>query len=169
MCFIIFWWTNDAINWYFQKIVMFFHFKYIYDRKQWIYIMSNFEKQWLFGCFNWCSSRLLLFFFFCLTLFVKLKKKIEFPGVILAAIVIDRFGRLKTMITQWSLLAISFGTFCLFKKLFYNFKFFKLAVLLFCVARSFETFSLGFGRAMITGAFQVLYIYTPEFYATRVR
>uniref|UniRef100_A0AC35U0J5 MFS domain-containing protein n=1 Tax=Rhabditophanes sp. KR3021 TaxID=114890 RepID=A0AC35U0J5_9BILA len=75
----------------------------------------------------------------------------EFPGLIITCVIIEYFGRKKTM-------AIEFGIFSLFTFLLY-----------FCMSRNFVTFFIFVARAFISGAFQCVYVYTPEVYATSLR
>jgi MFS family permease len=75
----------------------------------------------------------------------------EFPGLILTAVIIEWFGRKKTM-------AIEFSVYALFMFLLY-----------FCLRRNFVTAFIFVARAFISGAFQCVYVYTPEVYPTTLR
>nr|CAD2171043.1 unnamed protein product [Meloidogyne enterolobii] len=75
----------------------------------------------------------------------------EFPGLILTAILIEWLGRKRTM-------AMEFGVFALFSFL-----------LIFCVKRYWLTTFIFISRAFISGAFQCVYVYTPEVYPTTLR
>ncbi|KAH3882629.1 hypothetical protein DPMN_006573 [Dreissena polymorpha] len=75
----------------------------------------------------------------------------EFPGVFLTLFIIERFGRKITMAVE--------------------FFFFAVFVLLanICTIRPVLTFFLFVARALISGAFQGAYVYTPEVYPTSMR
>jgi len=75
----------------------------------------------------------------------------EFPGLILTASIIEIFGRKKTM-------AIEFGVYSIF-----------MFLLFFCLERRWVTAFIFVARAFISGAFQCVYVYTPEVYPTTLR
>uniref|UniRef100_A0A7E4VKE4 MFS domain-containing protein n=1 Tax=Panagrellus redivivus TaxID=6233 RepID=A0A7E4VKE4_PANRE len=75
----------------------------------------------------------------------------EFPGLILTACIIEWFGRKKTM-------AIEFSVYAAFMLLLY-----------FCLDRAWVTAFIFVARAFISGAFQCVYVYTPEVYPTTLR
>uniref|UniRef100_A0A914EPS9 Major facilitator superfamily (MFS) profile domain-containing protein n=1 Tax=Acrobeloides nanus TaxID=290746 RepID=A0A914EPS9_9BILA len=75
----------------------------------------------------------------------------EFPGLILTASIIEIFGRKKTM-------AIEFGVYSIF-----------MFLLWFCWERRWVTAFIFVARAFISGAFQCVYVYTPEVYPTTLR
>lgn len=75
----------------------------------------------------------------------------EFPGLILTASIIELFGRKRTM-------AIEFGVYSLF-----------MFMLVFCLERRWVTTFIFVARAFISGAFQCVYVYTPEVYPTTLR
>jgi len=75
----------------------------------------------------------------------------ELPGIIFTILIIDRLGRKKTIVIELvgtALCAIA---------------------LIFCWGRKMETIILSIARAFITGAFQAVYVYTPEAYPTSIR
>lgn len=75
----------------------------------------------------------------------------EFPGLFLTVFIIERLGRKFTMAVE--------------------FFFFSVFVLLanICTIRPVLTFFLFVARALISGAFQAAYVYTPEVYPTSMR
>ncbi|GMT26149.1 hypothetical protein PFISCL1PPCAC_17446 [Pristionchus fissidentatus] len=75
----------------------------------------------------------------------------EVPGLILTFLLIERLGRKLTMSLQ--------------------FLFFGIAnyLLYFCMSRTWIVWILFFARALIAGAFQTAYVYTPEVYPTPMR
>ncbi|WAR02689.1 SVOP-like protein [Mya arenaria] len=75
----------------------------------------------------------------------------EFPGLFLTVFIIERIGRKMTMAVE--------------------FFFFAVFVLLanICTTRPVLTFFLFVARALISGAFQAAYVYTPEVYPTSMR
>uniref|UniRef100_A0A1I7YYF8 MFS domain-containing protein n=1 Tax=Steinernema glaseri TaxID=37863 RepID=A0A1I7YYF8_9BILA len=75
----------------------------------------------------------------------------EFPGLIITALVIEFLGRKKTMALEFSIYSI--------------FTF----LLLFCLDRRLVTAAIFIARAFISGAFQCVYVYTPEVYPTTLR
>ena len=76
----------------------------------------------------------------------------EVPGVLLAMLLIDRLGRKKTIALGLFIFIIS------------------VLVLLFCIqSRLVLTGALSVSRAMISGVFQCVIIYTPEVYPTHLR
>uniref|UniRef100_A0AC34PUU3 Major facilitator superfamily (MFS) profile domain-containing protein n=1 Tax=Panagrolaimus sp. JU765 TaxID=591449 RepID=A0AC34PUU3_9BILA len=75
----------------------------------------------------------------------------EFPGLILTAVIIEWLGRKKTM-------AVEFGVYAVF-----------MALLYFCLDRAWITTFIFVARAFISGAFQCVYVYTPEVYPTTLR
>ncbi|KAI6188264.1 Synaptic vesicle 2-related protein [Aphelenchoides besseyi] len=75
----------------------------------------------------------------------------EFPGLIVTAVIIEWFGRKKTM-------AIEFGVYSFF-----------MLLLFFCMGRGWVTVFIFIARAFISGAFQCVYVYTPEVYPTTLR
>ncbi|XP_046387195.1 synaptic vesicle 2-related protein [Ischnura elegans] len=76
----------------------------------------------------------------------------EFPGIFATILVIEKFGRKKTMAVQF----LAFGV-C-------------ICFLLVCTTnRSFLTIMLFISRGIIAGIFQAAYVYTPEVYPTPLR
>ncbi|EGT56656.1 hypothetical protein CAEBREN_14991 [Caenorhabditis brenneri] len=75
----------------------------------------------------------------------------EFPGLIITVLIIEWFGRKKTM-------ALEFAIFAIFTFLLY-----------FCLDRFTVTVLIFVARAFISGAFQCAYVYTPEVYPTTLR
>jgi len=75
----------------------------------------------------------------------------EFPGLLLTAFIIEHVGRKRTM-------AIEFGVYSLF-----------MFLLVFCLERRWVTAFIFVARAFISGAFQCVYVYTPEVYPTTLR
>ncbi|CAH0714415.1 unnamed protein product, partial [Brenthis ino] len=75
----------------------------------------------------------------------------EFPGIFATIFVIEKFGRKKTMASQFVIFAI-----CVFA-LVYNSN------------RTFLTCILFLARGIIAGLFQAAYVYTPEVYPTALR
>uniref|UniRef100_A0A8C4R116 Major facilitator superfamily (MFS) profile domain-containing protein n=1 Tax=Eptatretus burgeri TaxID=7764 RepID=A0A8C4R116_EPTBU len=75
----------------------------------------------------------------------------EFPGLIIASFGADFLGRKPTL--AFGLLVLSLSCFCLMA----------------CLERTVMTVLLFVSRAMISGAFMVLYVYTHEVYPTAVR
>ncbi|VDM55353.1 unnamed protein product, partial [Angiostrongylus costaricensis] len=75
----------------------------------------------------------------------------EFPGLLITVVVIEWFGRKKTM-------ALEFALFSLFTFALY-----------FCLDRFTVTTMIFVARAFISGAFQCAYVYTPEVYPTTLR
>ncbi|KAK6739802.1 hypothetical protein RB195_008352 [Necator americanus] len=75
----------------------------------------------------------------------------EFPGLIITVVIIEWFGRKKTM-------ALEFAVFSLFTFALY-----------FCLDRFTVTTMIFVARAFISGAFQCAYVYTPEVYPTTLR
>jgi MFS family permease len=75
----------------------------------------------------------------------------EFPGLILTAVIIETLGRKRTM-------ALEFGVYSIF-----------MFLLLFCLERRWVTAFIFVARAFISGAFQCVYVYTPEVYPTTLR
>ncbi|XP_071503939.1 synaptic vesicle 2-related protein-like [Diadema antillarum] len=75
----------------------------------------------------------------------------EFPGVLITFVIIEVLGRRKTMAIQmWAAGLFTF-------------------LLLICTTSGVQTFFIFVVRGMISGAFQALYVYTPEVYPTHVR
>jgi MFS family permease len=75
----------------------------------------------------------------------------ELPGILLTMLLIDRFGRKKSQTVEFLLVGMTFLS------------------LLFCTGPILETTLMFVSRALITGVFQVLYVYTPEVYPTTIR
>nr|CAR63523.1 putative synaptic vesicle 2-related protein [Angiostrongylus cantonensis] len=75
----------------------------------------------------------------------------EFPGLLITVVIIEWFGRKKTM-------ALEFALFSLFTFALY-----------FCLDRFTVTMMIFVARAFISGAFQCAYVYTPEVYPTTLR
>uniref|UniRef100_A0A8R1HUC3 MFS domain-containing protein n=1 Tax=Caenorhabditis japonica TaxID=281687 RepID=A0A8R1HUC3_CAEJA len=75
----------------------------------------------------------------------------EFPGLIITVLIIEWFGRKKTM-------AVEYAIFAIFTFLLY-----------FCLDRFTVTVLIFVARAFISGAFQCAYVYTPEVYPTTLR
>ncbi|CAD5217517.1 unnamed protein product [Bursaphelenchus okinawaensis] len=75
----------------------------------------------------------------------------EFPGLIITAVIIESLGRKKTM-------AVEFGVYSVF-----------MFLLFFCWERHWVTAFIFIARAFISGAFQCVYVYTPEVYPTTLR
>ncbi|EFO92676.1 hypothetical protein CRE_16349 [Caenorhabditis remanei] len=75
----------------------------------------------------------------------------EFPGLIITVLIIEWFGRKKTM-------ALEYAIFAVFTFLLY-----------FCLDRFTVTVLIFVARAFISGAFQCAYVYTPEVYPTTLR
>ncbi|XP_063967124.1 synaptic vesicle 2-related protein-like isoform X2 [Lytechinus pictus] len=75
----------------------------------------------------------------------------EYPGSIMTFIIIEWFGRRKTM--SFELLIGSIFSFLLF----------------LCTSSNIQMIFIFVVRAMIAGSFQTLYVYTPEVYPTHVR
>ena len=82
---------------------------------------------------------------------VMLEAIAELPGILFTALIIDRLGRRGTQTLQYTVMGAC------------------MLLLLICVGRNLETATLALGRGMIVGAFQVIYVYTPEFYPTAMR
>ncbi|KAJ8393920.1 hypothetical protein AAFF_G00054530 [Aldrovandia affinis] len=75
----------------------------------------------------------------------------EFPGLLVTVIAIDRIGRRKTM-------ALCFLVFAL-----------CILPLYACIGRTARTAFIFIARAVISGGFQAVYVYTPEVYPTASR
>ncbi|KAF5308161.1 hypothetical protein FQR65_LT06341 [Abscondita terminalis] len=76
----------------------------------------------------------------------------EFPGIFATIIIIERFGRKRTMAVQFFVYAIC------------------ACFLMFCTEkRVYLTLMLFVARAIIAGVFQAAYVYTPEVYPTSLR
>eukprot|EP01127_Copromyxa_protea_P008765 TRINITY_DN2014_c0_g1_i6.p1 TRINITY_DN2014_c0_g1~~TRINITY_DN2014_c0_g1_i6.p1 ORF type:complete len:273 (+),score=47.89 TRINITY_DN2014_c0_g1_i6:446-1264(+) len=75
----------------------------------------------------------------------------EIPGLVITLFMVDRLGRKKTM-------AIQFGVSAFFAFLMWM-----------CLPRILETIIMTILKALVCGAFQVLYLYTPEVYPTSIR
>uniref|UniRef100_A0A914DIP2 Uncharacterized protein n=1 Tax=Acrobeloides nanus TaxID=290746 RepID=A0A914DIP2_9BILA len=75
----------------------------------------------------------------------------EIPGLILTVLIIERIGRKWTMAVEF--LGYSF---C-------------ISLIYFCLSRNMVTVALFLARAFIAGAFQTIYVYTPEVYPTTLR
>ncbi|XP_041377819.1 synaptic vesicle 2-related protein-like [Gigantopelta aegis] len=75
----------------------------------------------------------------------------EFPGLFLTIILIEKIGRKKTM-------ALEFMIFSLF-----------VLLVNICTTRTVLTVFIFVARALISGAFQTAYVYTPEVYPTSLR
>jgi len=75
----------------------------------------------------------------------------EFPGLVLTVVIIEWLGRKKTM-------ALEFGVYSFF-----------MFLLVFCLDRHGITICIFVARAFISGAFQCVYVYTPEVYPTTLR
>ena len=75
----------------------------------------------------------------------------EFPGIIIALLIIDRLGRRRSLALLWGLSALVF------------------ALLAFCTSRKASVAFLFVVRALITGSFQVVYLYTAEVLPTNIR
>jgi len=75
----------------------------------------------------------------------------EVPGILATVFIIDRFGRRKTLF--WELVLT--GILCI--------------VLTMCMGRAAETAVMFLIRALISGCYQALYVYTPEVYPTFIR
>ncbi|XP_038059039.1 synaptic vesicle 2-related protein-like isoform X2 [Patiria miniata] len=75
----------------------------------------------------------------------------EFPGIVITLIVIEFLGRKKTMAIQFLLCSVF------------------IFLLNICASRTGLTIILFVARALISGGFQALYVYTPEVYPTHVR
>lgn len=75
----------------------------------------------------------------------------EFPGLFITVIVIEKLGRKYTMCLEF----LVFAVFVLLSNM--------------CTIRPVLTFFLFVARALISGAFQAAYVYTPEVYPTSMR
>ncbi|KAF7283998.1 synaptic vesicle 2-related protein [Rhynchophorus ferrugineus] len=76
----------------------------------------------------------------------------EFPGIFITILIIERFGRKKTMAVQFVIYAVC----CCF--------------LVVCPGkRAILTIMLFLARGIIAGVFQAAYVYTPEVYPTSLR
>ncbi|KAL1129933.1 hypothetical protein AAG570_012877 [Ranatra chinensis] len=76
----------------------------------------------------------------------------EFPGIFATIIVIEKFGRKRTMAVQFVIFAIC------------------VSFLFICTKnRTFLTITLFMARGIIAGVFQAAYVYTPEVYPTALR
>ncbi|RDD44803.1 Synaptic vesicle 2-related protein [Trichoplax sp. H2] len=75
----------------------------------------------------------------------------EFPGMIFAFLIVEQLGRKKALCLQFSLAGVF------------------LFMLIICSARVPKTILIFCVRALISGAFQVAYVYTPEVYPTTFR
>ncbi|XP_037077426.1 synaptic vesicle 2-related protein-like [Pollicipes pollicipes] len=76
----------------------------------------------------------------------------EFPGIFFTILIIERFGRKKTMATEFLIYTLTIFT------------------LFFCVkSRAVLTVTLFVCRGIIAGMFQAAYVYTPEVYPTTLR
>ncbi|XP_043233664.1 synaptic vesicle 2-related protein-like isoform X1 [Amphibalanus amphitrite] len=76
----------------------------------------------------------------------------EFPGIFFTLLIIEKFGRKKTMATEFFIYTLAILT------------------LFFCVkSRAVLTVTLFVCRGMIAGMFQAAYVYTPEVYPTTLR
>ncbi len=76
----------------------------------------------------------------------------EFPGTVVAMLLIDRIGRKKTLAVQAALFAV-----------------FAAAVAECAMSRSLLVFVLFAARGLTSGFFQTVYVYTPEVYETKLR
>jgi hypothetical protein len=75
----------------------------------------------------------------------------EIPGVLVAAVLLPCIGRRIVMVIQMILSTLFFG------------------FLYFCWERTVLTVFIFCSRAMLSGVYQTLYVYTPEVYPTSVR
>ncbi|XP_022095765.1 synaptic vesicle 2-related protein-like isoform X2 [Acanthaster planci] len=75
----------------------------------------------------------------------------EFPGILITLLAIEFLGRKKTMAVQFLVCSVF------------------IFLLSICTSRTGLTVILFAARALISGAFQSLYVYTPEVYPTHVR
>ncbi|XP_061380089.1 synaptic vesicle 2-related protein [Danaus plexippus] len=75
----------------------------------------------------------------------------EFPGIFATIFIIEKFGRKKTMASQFVIFAMC------------------VCVLTYNANRTFLTCTLFLARGIIAGLFQAAYVYTPEVYPTALR
>lgn len=75
----------------------------------------------------------------------------EFPGLILTALVVDRLGRRLTMQSELLIFSVATMALCI------------------CTGRQVMVTLLFISRSFISGAFQAVYVYTPEVYPTSMR
>ncbi|CAH1646641.1 unnamed protein product [Spodoptera littoralis] len=75
----------------------------------------------------------------------------EFPGIFATIFIIEKYGRKKTMATQFVIFAMC------------------VCVLIYNGNRTFLTCVLFLARGIIAGLFQAAYVYTPEVYPTALR
>jgi len=75
----------------------------------------------------------------------------ELPGILLTTLLVDKIGRKNTMLLEYSMLGLLLLPLCI------------------CLKRKWFLILMFILRSLITGAYQVLYVYTPEVYPTLLR
>eukprot|EP01121_Diplochlamys_sp_Union-15-3_P016783 TRINITY_DN5778_c0_g1_i4.p1 TRINITY_DN5778_c0_g1~~TRINITY_DN5778_c0_g1_i4.p1 ORF type:complete len:406 (+),score=35.66 TRINITY_DN5778_c0_g1_i4:328-1545(+) len=75
----------------------------------------------------------------------------ELPGVLFTIVFIDLIGRKWTLTLEYIIGAISIG------------------ILMFCLNKTIDLLMLSVARAIMTGIFQAVSVYTPEAYPTHIR
>lgn len=82
---------------------------------------------------------------------IMIESSFEVPGILVTIFLIDRLGRRRTAAIEYVVMGVC------------------LLVMIPCLGRVVETGVLAIARAMIIGAFQIAYVYTPEVYPLDLR
>lgn len=82
---------------------------------------------------------------------IMVESSFEVPGVLITVLLIDRIGRRRTAAIEYAIMGVC------------------LLLMIPCFGRVVETGVLAVARAMIIGAFQCAYVYTPEVYPVDLR
>jgi MFS family permease len=82
---------------------------------------------------------------------IMIESAFEVPGVLITVFLIDRLGRRRTAAMEYAVMGVC------------------MLLMIPCWGRIFETGVLAVARAMIIGAFQCAYVYTPEVYPAELR
>jgi MFS family permease len=82
---------------------------------------------------------------------IMIESAFEVPGVLITVFLIDRLGRRRTAAIEYAVMGVC------------------MLLMIPCWGRVFETGVLAVARAMIIGAFQCAYVYTPEVYPAELR